>query len=187
MGGCQTFGLATPTPLPGWSADTRELFVDEAAFPDGWYAYLYQEANVHPEANQVSRRFSDGVSSGGVSQGIWRSYTVENAEKHYRELESLILKSSLTPEEAIAPWLPPTEIEFQEYLIADEYSLVCGWDEWAYCRFLARYRNYVTFLTLDREAMMDDRRSEGLTYQEITVIIEAVDMKFEQVLHSYTP
>lgn len=185
--GCKLIESATSTSLPGWSADARELFVDETAFPEGWFAHLFQETGVDPRANHVARRFSDGVSSGIVLQSIWRSYSVEDAQQHYNELRSSMFRPRLPPEELVAPWVPPAEVQLREDLAADEYYLACGWEESAYCRFLARYRNYVTFLELDREATLDDHRSEGLTYQEITTVLNAVDMKFEQVLDSYTP
>lgn len=188
--GCNLIESATSTPLPGWHDDVRDLFVEETAFPTDWRAHLYQETGVDPNANHVHRRFSSDSSIDPgpriVSQDIWRGYTVEDAEEKYAELRSSVFRPRLPPEEMVAAWLPPPEVELRD-LVADEFYFACGWEEWASCRFLARYHNYVTFLRLDREASLDDHRSGGLTYQEIATVLNAVDMKFEQVLDSYTP
>lgn len=171
----------TPTPLPGWYNDARELFLEESAFPPGWQIELQLETDTHPRANHVHREFSKLPNSGGVSQDIWRAYTVADAEEKYVELRQSQFQPRLPPEEMVAPWEPPDEIAFQS-TIADEYYLACGWEEWAYCQYLARYRNYVTYLRLDRQAEMGERQSQGLTYAEIEAVLKAVDARFGEAL-----
>lgn len=176
-------GIATtPTPLPGWYDDARQLFVEESAFPPGWQAHLFQETDVHPRANHVHRRYGNPPSVGIVSQDIWRAYTVADAEEKYTELRQSQFQPRLPAEEMVAPWEPPDEIAFQS-IVADEYYLACGWEEWASCQYLARYRNYVTYLRLDRQAEMEERQSQGLTYAEIEAVLKAVDAKFSEALN----
>lgn len=173
---CDLLPISTPTALPGWSDNVRELFVDVSALPTGWSAELQSERD-YPQANHAQRAFSNPPATGLVSQDIWRAYTTADAEEKYAELRQSQFQPRLAPEEMVAPWEPPEEINFQSD-IADEYYLACGWEEWAYCQYLARYRNYVTYLRLDRQAKMDTHRSEGLTYAEIETVLEAADAKF---------
>jgi hypothetical protein len=185
--GCHGLGLQTPTPLPGWSGNVRELFVEESAFPAGWEAQLYLETDVHPSANHVHREFF-GLpipGTGMVSQDIWRAYTIEDAKAKYTELRASQFQPRLPADSIILQWEPPPEINFQSS-VSDEFYLACGWEEWSYCQVVARYSNYVTYLRLDREATLGEHHSDGLTYSEIEDVIKAMDIKFEMVLTSFS-
>jgi len=182
---CGLFASSTPTPLPGWTENARELFVDSSAFPQGWAAELQLEIGDHLEANHVHREFSNPPSSGLVSQDIWRAYTVADAEEKYVELRQSQFQPRLDPDEMEVPWQPAEEIDFQSD-IADEYYLACGWEEWAYCQFLARYRNYVTYLRLDREAVVGTLDSEGLTFAQMRSVLNAVDSRFVAALERFS-
>lgn len=177
--------LTTGSPPPGWHDDVRKLFVDENAFPPEWKPQLLQEADAAQDANHVHRRFSAPPSSGIGSQDIWRAYSIENAEKKYSELRESQFQPRLPPEEMVAPWEPPPQIDFQS-TVADDYYFACGWEEWASCQFLARYDNYVTYLRLDRHAVMNGLESEGLTYEQIEAVLNAVDNKFQVALDQFS-
>lgn len=175
--------VPTPTPLPGWEDDVRELFVDDNAFPTDWAPR--RQKNVYPRANHVYRAWGNPVAAGTVSQAIWRAYTVADAEGKYAELRQSQFQPRLDPEEIVVPWEPPEEINFQS-AVADEYYLACGWEEWAYCQYLARYRNYVTYFRLDREGKLGIRDSAGLTYAQIETVLEAADAKFSTALEQFS-
>lgn len=96
------------------------------------------------------------------------------------ELRQSQFQPRLAPEEMVAPWEPPTAIAFQS-AAADESHLACGWEEWASCQYLARYRNYVTYLRLDREAEQGPLVSDGLTYAEIEEVLNGVETQFQDV------
>ena len=159
------------------------LFVDDISFPNGWAPHLYQE-DVHPEANHVHRRWSNPPAAGIVSQNIWRSYTTADAQESYTERRRALFQARVDTEEIVMPLKPPEEIEFQS-TVADEYYLACTWERWAYCSYLARYRNYVTYLRLDREAELGTLNSKGLTYAEIETVLTAVDAKFATYLEQF--
>lgn len=171
--------LATPTPLPGWRDNVRDHFVDATALPTGWSIVRAEDS--YPQANHVHREFGNPPSSGIVSQDIWRAYTIADAEEKYAELRQSQFQPRLAREEMVSPWESPEEIEFRSE-VADEWHLACGWEEWAYCQYLVRYRNYVTYLRLDREAKLDDRTSQGLTYAEIEAVLKVADAKFGTAL-----
>lgn len=182
LSACQVIDLVrpTPTPLPGWFGDVKVLLVEESAFPTGWQAHLNLEEDVHPRANHVHRDFSNPPSAGFVSQDIWRAYTIADAKEKYAELRQSQFQPRLAPEEMVAPWEPPTEIGFQSS-VADEFYLACGWEEWAYCQYLARYRNYVTYLHLGRHAEQGSLRSVGLTFSEIEEVLNGVETQFQDL------
>ncbi|MDX1686623.1 MAG: hypothetical protein R3248_01455 [Candidatus Promineifilaceae bacterium] len=79
---------------------------------------------------------------------------------------------------------PPEEISF-ESTVADEHYLACTWERWAYCSYIARYRNYVTYVRLDREAELGRLESKGLAYTEIEAVLKAVDAKFGRYLEQF--
>jgi hypothetical protein len=185
---CSTTVAPTVESPPGWYDDVRELFVGEAAFPDGWRAQLYQETGVDPRANHVHRRFSNPPIAGIVSQDIWRAYTTVEAERKYDKLRASQFKPSrsLYPGTTFVPFEPPAEISFQSQ-VADEVYLACGWIGWAFCQVIARYRNYVVYMRLDREAQFEGNHSSGLTYAEIEAVVGAMDAKFAAVIEASYP
>lgn len=177
--------LLAPTPMPpsGWSGNVRDLFVDESAFPFEWVAR--ELGSDDPLANHVDRGFNfigNPPLPGTVTQSIWRAYTIADAEEKYAELRQSQFQPRLEPEEMVAPWLPPEEIDFQS-IAADESYLACGWEEWASCHYLARYKNYVTYLNLDLQAQLGTLESHGLTYDEIEAVLKAADAQFEATLN----
>lgn len=184
---CSLLPEPTPTPLPGWYRDARELLVPESAFPGEWRVHLYKEANVHPRANHVHRELGRGNRPGIAVQDVWRSYTTGSAKAHYDELRQGEFHPS-EPLPAYAVFIefePPTEISV-ESRVADEFFLACGWWTVAVCKVVARYRNYVVLMRLPHEAEVDGHHTDGLTYGEIETVVRAMDARFEQFLDSLT-
>lgn len=178
--------VPTPTPPPGWYGDVRELFVDEAVFPEGWRADLYLEVNVHPRANHVLREFGFPETSKRVMQDIWRAYTSSDAHEKYDELRGTQFQPSrpLPEGQIFVPFEPPEEISCESQ-VADEFYLACGWWRAASCRAVARYRNYVVLLRLDHEAEREGHHTDGMTYSEIETVVRGMDAKFEQVFEAF--
>lgn len=173
---------STATPPPGWRSPVSELLVDSSAFPEEWH--LLSEADTDPTVNHVARRWGH-MSGAKGEQAIWRAYTVGDAERKYNELR----QSQFQPREPLYPgtifvkFEPPAEIDFHSQ-IADEFYLACGWWGWAYCQVVARYRNYVVYMSLDQQADHEGTHTDGLSYAEIEVIVRAIDTKFVESLDS---
>jgi hypothetical protein len=182
MIGCQAIPIwgPTSTPLPGWRSPGSELLVDDSAFPEGWVREREFPKTPDPTINHVY---------GGTDQAIWRAYTIEDAKKRYTELRQ---QSMLLPNFTPSPWdfyiefKPPPEIGFRSQ-IADEFYLACGWLYGAQCHVIARYRNYVTYTSLDLETEYEGRVSHGLTYPEIEAVVRAMDAKFAEAMEEFYP
>jgi hypothetical protein len=185
--GCGVVRPLDPTPLPGWFTPVSELFVDESALPVGWQVG-FPEDTMDPAANHVWREWwGPPDESGFVFQSIWRAYTVAAAEERYDELRvSQFEPSRPSPYDTFVPFEPPDEIGVRSQ-VADEFYVACGWWGRAYCEVVARYRNYVVELHLDREAECEGRVSEGLTYPEIETIVTAMDARFAEAMEEFYP
>lgn len=183
---CGTFRPPTPTPPPGWRSPVSELFVDESAFPEGWQIDFPEDATMDPTINHIAREWGRKEISGTAFQSLWRAYTVADAERKYSELRASQFEPSrpLYPGTTFVPFEPPAEIDFQSQ-VADEFYLACGWWGEAYCEVVARYRNYVVALRLEREAEHEGHVTYGLTYPEIEDVIRAMDAKFAEALDSF--
>jgi hypothetical protein len=179
--GCRWAGQPTP---PGWRSRVSELLVEESAFPHQWVALHPEDTSMDP-ANHVVRRWGRPSIPGTATQAIWRAYTVSRAESKYEELHNSQFQPSrpLFPGTFFVQFEPPSEFSFQSQT-ADEFYLACGWWDMAYCEIVARYRNYVVDMRLEREAELDGHRTHGLTYSEIETVIKAMDAKFEQFFAS---
>ncbi len=120
---------------------------------------------------------------GSADQAVWRAYTIDDAKDRYGKLRKGQYLERLTPRpyEFFVPFEPPIEIEFQSE-VADSFYIACGWYEWAYCEVIARYGNYVTELTLDLEAEIDGHQTPGLTYGDISRLLQAMDKTFSEFL-----
>ena len=181
---CNVFGL-TPTPPPGWRSPVYQLLVDDSAFPQGWIVDFPQDTSTDPETNHVGRTWGNSINGAGAEQGIWRAYTISDAQTKYNELQSQFNPSR--PSEPDAIFIepePPAAVVFQSQ-VADEIHLACGWAYTAYCVVVARYRNYVTDIRMDLQADYAEVHSDGLTYEEIENIAKAMDAKFAEFLKAY--
>lgn len=180
MTSCHIAGTPTPTPPPGWYSDLRELFVDEAAFPSGWRAHMYQETNVHPRANHVRRRFSSPFLPGVVTQDVWRAYTIGDAERKFAEEAEgwCFVHGGWYTRFPTTSFCFPPEITYRSK-VADEWCLTCGMDVTLECHFAARYRNYVVRL---RVPMSEKGYMYGLTFNELDGLLEGIDAQFVQHL-----
>lgn len=163
----------------------KELFVEDSAFPSGWQARLEMEVDDYPRNNHVHRQFGSGTSA-IVSQDIWRSYTIRDAKRKFNDLmeSQFVPKRPLHPTELYLPFEPPSEISFQSQA-ADDFYLACGWWTIASCRLIGRYDNYVVFLHLDHERDYEGRHTDGLTFQQMEPIIEAMDTKIVEIIKTY--
>lgn len=184
LAGC----ASTLTPLPGWRSPVSELFVDESVFPEGWHIDFPEDTASDPTANHVGRSWGRVGVSGTVAQGIWRAYTAADAERKYAELHKSQFQPNgpLYPDTVFIEFEPPAEIRFQSQ-IADEFYLACGWWGVAYCGVVARYRNYVVYMRLEREAEYEGHVSEGLTYPEIEAVVKAMDTEFAEAMETFYP
>lgn len=191
MMSCRTIPIwgPTPTPLPGWRSPVSALLVEDSAFPEGWAREREFPKTLDPTINHVYRAWwGKAQGAGGADQAIWRAYTIEDAIKKYTELRQ---QSMLLPNYTPSPWdfyiefKPPPEIGFRSQ-IADEFYLACGWLYGAQCHVIARYRNYVTYTSLDLEAEYEGHVSHGLTYPEIEAMIRAMDAKFAEALETFS-
>jgi len=187
MTGCGrlTFLKPTPTPLPGWRLVVSELLLDEEALPEGWVRMRDgpENSSTDPTINHVYRSWWNQVGGAGtVTQAIWRSYSLREAEEWYAELRQKQFQPARpSPYDIFVPFETPTEIRFQSE-VADEFYLGCGWWGTAYCEVVARYRNYVADLKMDLEATCGEYTTHGLTYEEIEEIIRAMDARFTAFL-----
>jgi hypothetical protein len=188
--GCQFLPVLVPEPtsLPGWRSPVSELFVDESAFPEGWHIDFPEDTILDPTVNHVGRSWGRVGVSGTVTQGIWRAYTAADAEDKYAKLrQSQFHPSRTLPSyELFVEFKPPEEVNFQSQT-ADEFYFACGWWTWAYCEVVARYRNYVVDLRLDREAEYEGHITTGLTYSEIEDLIRVMDATFAEAMEELYP
>jgi hypothetical protein len=170
---------------PGWHSPVSELFVDTSAFPEGWQIDFPEDAVTDPGVNSVGRSWGHPQECGTANQGIWRAHSISRAKRKYSELVKDISQpnTEIHSEDTYIEFQPSEELDYQSQT-ADEFYLACGLRDVAYCVVFARYRNYVTSMTLKREAEFDNHRSCGLTYPEIEAVIRAMDAKFEQFLAS---
>jgi len=188
--GCQATRVwePTPTPPPGWRSPVSTLLVEDNAFPEGWVRAREFPDTPDPTINHVYRRWwGKARGAGAADQAIWRAYTIEDAREKYTELRQ---QSMLLPDYTPSPWefyvefKPPPEIGFRSQ-IADEFYLACGWLYGAECHVIARYRNYVSFISLDLEAEYEGHTTVGLTYPEIETVVQAMDAKFAEALETF--
>jgi len=190
--GCQAIRAWEPTPLPGWRLPVSALLVEDDAFPKGWVRMREFPDVPDPTINHVYRSWWNQArgTPGGADQAIWRAYTTEDAQEKYNKLRRQpILSQSYTP----SPWdtiyvefKSPPEINFRSSA-ADEFYLACGWLGKAECHVIARYHNYVTYMTLSLEAEYDGHVSYGLTYSEIEAVVRAMDAKFAEAMKAFYP
>ncbi|MEJ2149982.1 MAG: hypothetical protein P8Z40_10925 [Chloroflexota bacterium] len=184
--------LVEPTSLPGWRSPVGELLLEDDSFPQGWARIrdLPYDKMTDPTTNHVYRSWWwEMVGSGKVEQDIWRSYTVEDAEKHYAELRQSQFHPSRTPhpDDTFVEFEPPEEITFRSQ-IADEFYLACGrWGRGPECVVVARYRNYVTQLRIDQEMECEGYTNRGLKYSEIEDLIRAMDARFVEAMEEFYP
>lgn len=177
--------LIQPTPPPGWRSRVSDLLAEESAFPRHWVVLHSEDTSTDPAVNHVVRRWGRPGTPGTVTQAIWRVYTVSRARSKYEELRNSQFRPSrpLPPGTVFVQFEPPSEFSFQSQT-ADEFYLACGWWDTAYCEIIARYRNYVVDMRLEREAELDGHRTYGLTSSEIEAVVKAMDAKFEQFFAS---
>jgi len=190
--GCQAIPMwePTPTPPPGWRSPVSALLVEDNAFPEGWVREREFPDTPDPTINHVYRQWwGKARGAGAAGQAIWRAYTIEDARKKYTELRQ---QSMLLPDYTPSPWdfygefKPPSEIGFRSQ-IADEFYLACGWLYGAQCHAIARYRNYVSYLSLDLEAEHEGYKMVGLTYTEIESVVRAMDIRFAEAMEEFYP
>jgi hypothetical protein len=191
VAGCQVTSMwePTPTPLPGWRSPVSALLVEDESFPEGWVCEREFPDTPDPTINHVYRSWYDETEDWGkAEQAIWRAYTTEDAREKYAELRQmpqLLPHYTPGPYEFYAEFKPPPEIDFQSQ-IADEFYLACGRRNGFQCRVIARYRNYVSYMRLYLEIEYEGRTREGLTYQEIEVVVRAMDAKFADFLATHS-
>lgn len=178
------FNRGLPTSLPGWRIPVYKLLVEESAFPGGW-ENLYPEKTVTDSTvNRVSKLFGKETESGTVLQTIFRAYTIEDAKNGYESLQSQYTPTPSPFDEIFMLPEEPDEINFTSYT-ADEWHLGCGWAGLPYCLLTAQYRNYITdiYISLEVEDPKNPGQyTEGLTYEEIEVLLKNVDDKFNTFL-----
>ena len=186
---CNLLPEPTPTPLPGWRSLVSDLLLEDDAFPEGWARIRTMPiaSLTDPTINHVYRSWwgqSQGV--GKVQQAIWRGYTISDAKEHYAELRQnqFYLVSTPPPTDFYVPFEPPDEITFRSQ-VADEFYLACGWRGKAFCRVIARYRNYVAEMESELETAVPGHVVHGLTYAEIETAVRAMDARFEELLDSF--
>lgn len=192
MTGCiRVWRFHRGTPPPGWRSPVAALLLNESELPEGWQIDLEfpQGRITDPTINHVAREWwNPRKGSANITQSIWRAYTIEDAKEKYNQLRRQpFLLGTYTPqpwEEIYIEFRPPEEIDFRSQ-IADEFYLACGWLYGAECHVIARYRNYVTYMTLSLEAEYQGHKSDGLTYEEIEGVIRAMDAKFADFLKAY--
>lgn len=164
----------------GWRSPVSELFIDESAFPEDWEISFPEKIVTDPTTNHVGRTW---ISPEGsiANQGIWRAYTIAAAKRRYAELVENFVHPPTTPlpEEDYVAFEPPNEIDFQSQTV-DKFYFACGWRKTAHCVMIARYRNYVTLMSLDREVKLNEHHTTGLTDPEIEMVLRGMDTKFEQ-------
>ena len=163
--------------------------MEDDVFPDGWVRIrdLPKGSLLDKTINHVYRSWwwkarGDGV----VDQAIWRAYTIEDAKEQYTTLyQQPMFRHDFTPSagDVYLEYRPPPEISFRSK-IANEFFLACGWLYGAQCHVIARYRNYITFLSLDLESEYQGHTTVGMTYAEIESIVRAMDAKFTDFLKS---
>jgi len=192
LAGCQVFQVrgTGAASLPGWRSLVSDLLVEDDALPNDWTRIrdLPQGSLTDQTINHVYRSWwGETRGDGKVDQAIWRAYTIEDAKAQYIELRQ---QSMFRPDFTPAPgdlyiaFKSPPEIGFHSE-IADEFFLACGWLYEAQCHVISRYRNYVTFLSLDLESEYKGHTTVGLTYSEIELVVRAMDTKFAEFLSEY--
>lgn len=192
LAGCQVFQVrgTETTSLPGWRSLVSDLLVEDDALPKGWARIrdLPQGSLTDQTINHVYRSWWDETRGDGKGdQAIWRAYTIEDAKERYTELrQQSMFRADFTPSpgDLYVAFKSPPEIDFHSE-IADEFFLACGWLYEAQCHVISRYRNYVTFLSLDLESEYQGNITVGLTYSEIELVMRAMDAKFVEFLRSF--
>jgi hypothetical protein len=183
---CQQIPLGSPTstPLPAWRLAVYHLLLDDNTFPEGWEVFFPEDTAKDPTINHVFRIWGRKTISGSVEQIVMRAYTIENAKNAYHDLQSEFTPTPSAFDNIFIPFGTPTDISFASQ-IADEWHFACGWKTIPYCLLTARYRNYVTYLMFPLEVEHIEypgRATNGLTYEEIEVLLQSVDAKFSDFL-----
>lgn len=176
--GCYAFR----TPPPGWRDPVYQLLLQEDSFPDGWDAGYEVPAHIKdPTTNHVTMEWLHD-NGGLVYQSIWRAYTIEDAKSKFNELKHPPYGSeALTSGTKNVAFTPPSEIKFKSAK-ADEFYIVCGRLDYAYCIIASRYRNYVVSLHVDLSGTIGDyTQDEGLTYSEIETLLRDMDKIFHTI------
>ena len=188
MVGCQPSLGRRPaaTPLPGWRSLVSGLLLEDDAFPEGWTRIRDHPVGslTDPTINAVYRSWWwEANGSGKVEQSINRAYTSADAADYYAELRQGQFFELRTPPppDFYVPYEPPEAINFQSQT-ADEIYFACGFRISGHCRVLARYRNYVVELRLERESDYDGHITHGLTYAEIEGVVSAMDARFAEAV-----
>lgn len=193
LAGCRVFRFQEleSTSLPGWRSLVSELLVKDDTFPDGWVRIrdMPQGSLTDPTINHVYRSWwGETQGDGKVDQSIWRAYTIDDAEEQYAKLrQQSMFRPDFTPspQDLYLEFKQPPEITFYSE-IADEFFLACGWLYGAQCHVIARYRNYVTYMTLDLDGQSyNGYTTIGLTYPEMETILNAMDAKFAEFLNAF--
>lgn len=165
-----------------------QLLIDIDTFPDEWGHNRDAPPNLFddPLINHVFRSWGqiDG-GSGSAYQNIERSKNSLRAYINYLETIKSQIYFQKDPDEYLIEFHAPDEIKFKS-TVANNSLLLCGWYEWAYCKFIAQYENYVVFLDAGLEMDYKGEHSDGLTYTELDGILHAIDKKFAEFLSSNT-
>jgi hypothetical protein len=174
--------------MPANSVTVAQLLIDIDTFPAGWEHSRDAPLNLFddPLINHVFRSWGQvNGGSGSAYQNIERSKNSLRAYINYLETIRSQIYFQKDPGKYLIEFYTPDEIKFKS-AVADNSILLCGWYEWASCKFIAQYENYVVFFDADLEMGYREYHSDGLTYTELDGILHAIDKKFAEFLSSNT-
>lgn len=179
------FEYLFPAPV-GWKSYVAYALLDVNSFPENWKHSIDSPYNLYtdPEINHVYRAWgqSDG-KSGSAEESIWRAYSDFQAYDFYNQLINSQIHFKNKKGDFQIDFHPPKEIDYTSKT-ADKDYLACGWYVDAYCDYFAKYKNYVLYLHIEREDAINNRHSDGLSYQEIEDILVRADIKMNEYLKS---
>ena len=107
------------------------------------------------------------------SQDVYAFGDVGRAGAEYTELYQADVRAFSSPNHQ---YDVHASVPYQS-IYADSYTFMCGYKDLDYCHAFFRYRNYVVILFLT-----PTDRGDGLTYDEMTTVITAVDKHVAAVL-----
>jgi len=159
-----------------------DLLIDATTFPSGWVTNECEpNCGSMQKDFQAARRFSVPNKVGAVVQNVYAYNSAEQAQNEYSRYRTAQFDA---PDRQ-----PSTDftVPANSYrsAVADEQYLACVMDIGAWCRFVARYRQYLVFIECSMESWQgygEDILDDGLTLAELERVLAAQDTLIVETL-----
>ena len=159
-----------------------DLLIDAGAFPAGWVRNQCEpNCGSMQKDFQAARLFYVPYEVGTVVQNVYGYTTVEYAQSEYARYRTTQFNAS--ERKASTDFTAPADAYRSAF--ADEQYLACGMDVGEWCRFVARYRQYLVFIECSMESWQgygEDILDDGLSLAELERVLAAQDTLIVETL-----